>query len=354
MVDCLTTRPLLVVYDPKLPTELHTDASSIGYGAISIQKYGFQSKVVAYFSKRTTETESEYHSYELETLAIIEALKHFCSYLLGIKFTVVTDCNAIKATATKKDLIPRIAPWWVYMQDFDFTIVYRKGSSISHVDYLSRNPIPVNTVRRVKHDDWAYIEQKGNEEVQNLLRQLHDGKLDCNQYVEKDEMLYHKQANADKTVNLQWYVPRQSRLGLLRIFHDEQCHVGIEKTYESIAEHFWFPRMRNFIKNYVKHCVVCVVKKTRTGPLQGYINPVEKPKEPFHTLHMDCLGPLPMSTDGYKHILVIVDAFTKYCILTPMKSVTTAEVREKIQSVLALFGTPRKIIMDSATCFKNT
>ena len=95
-------------------------------------------------------------------------------------------------------------------------------------------------------------------------------------------------------------------------------------------------------------------KKTITGPLQGLINPVEKPKQPFETLHMDCLGPLPISNDGFKHILVIVDAFTKYCILTPMKTVTTAETKDKIQHVLSLFGTPKKIIMDSSTSFKNT
>lgn len=101
--------------------------------------------------------------------------------------------------------------------------------------------------------------------------------------------------------NLQWYVPKQSRLELLRIFHDEQCHIGSDKTYESIVKHFWFLRMRQFFKCYVKHCLICAVQKTRTGPLQGFINnAVEKPEEPFHTLHMDSMGPLPTSTDGFK------------------------------------------------------
>ncbi|CAH1990566.1 unnamed protein product [Acanthoscelides obtectus] len=50
----------------------------------------------------------------------------------------------------------------------------------------------------------------------------------------------------------------------------------------------------------------------------------------------------------------MVDAFAKYCILTPMKSVTTAEAREKLQNVLALFGTPKRIMMNAATSFKNT
>nr|CAI5847652.1 unnamed protein product [Callosobruchus analis] len=72
------------------------NARNIGYGAILVQKHGIQPKIVACFSKRTTECEAKYHSYELKTLAIIQALKHFR------KFTIVTDCNSIKATATKK------------------------------------------------------------------------------------------------------------------------------------------------------------------------------------------------------------------------------------------------------------
>lgn len=33
-----TSRPLLCVFDPELPTELHTDASSLGYGGVLLQK----------------------------------------------------------------------------------------------------------------------------------------------------------------------------------------------------------------------------------------------------------------------------------------------------------------------------
>lgn len=128
------------MFDPKLITELHTDASSIGYGAILIQKVNNQNRVVAYYSKRTTPTESRYCSYDLETLAIYNALRHFRMYLRGISFIIVTDCNSIKSTMTKKDLSPRVARWWTYMQDFQFEINYKKGVFVQHVDYLGRNP----------------------------------------------------------------------------------------------------------------------------------------------------------------------------------------------------------------------
>lgn len=132
IIECLTSRPLLIVYVAEFPTELHTNASSVSYGAVLIQKRVNQPKVVEYFSKRTTEHVAKYHSYELETLAVVRALKHFRIYLLGIRFTLVTDYNAVKASATKKDLIPGIARWWMYLQDFTFDIAYRKGDTLTH------------------------------------------------------------------------------------------------------------------------------------------------------------------------------------------------------------------------------
>ena len=100
--DALSERPILAIYDPTRPTEVHTDASSIGLGAILLQETDGLKRAVAYYSRKTSVEERNYHSYELETLAVVAALKAFRVYLLGIKFTVVTDCSAVRATAAKK------------------------------------------------------------------------------------------------------------------------------------------------------------------------------------------------------------------------------------------------------------
>lgn len=119
VIKYLTSTPVLTIFDPSKPIELHTDASSIGYGAILFQKFDNQLKVVGYFSQRTTDVESRYHSYELETLAVFKALKHFRQYLLVREFKVFTDCNALKASRHKRELLPRVHRWWAYMQTFD-------------------------------------------------------------------------------------------------------------------------------------------------------------------------------------------------------------------------------------------
>lgn len=57
---------------------------------------------VAYYSKTVTDAEAKYHSFELETLAVLYALQRFRVYLEGIVFIIVTDCNSLAMTLQKK------------------------------------------------------------------------------------------------------------------------------------------------------------------------------------------------------------------------------------------------------------
>lgn len=111
MESILTSRPILHIYDPKAKIEVHTDASKVGLDGILLQKHSGKLHPVFYYNRRTTAAERNYHSYELETLAVVETIKKFKVYLLDKEFAVVTDCNALKTAWTKRDLVLRIARW---------------------------------------------------------------------------------------------------------------------------------------------------------------------------------------------------------------------------------------------------
>ncbi|GBL95273.1 Retrovirus-related Pol polyprotein from transposon 297, partial [Araneus ventricosus] len=100
----LAEKPVLRIYNPNYEIELHTDASLEGYGAILMQKSPDDKNFhpTYYMSKKTTDAEKKYSSYELDALAVIEAVKKFGVYLLGIPFKIVTDCSALEKTMQKK------------------------------------------------------------------------------------------------------------------------------------------------------------------------------------------------------------------------------------------------------------
>jgi hypothetical protein len=121
IISSLTQQPALRIFNPELYCQLHTDASSVGIGAVLLQQDKGIVHPVAYYSRRTKDCETRYHAYDLETLAIVDGVEHFRVYLYGRHFTIYTDCNSIRATALKRDLHPRVARWWIKLQDYDYS-----------------------------------------------------------------------------------------------------------------------------------------------------------------------------------------------------------------------------------------
>lgn len=141
----LCAEPIVRMYNPKaLITQVHTDASSVALSGILMQGDSIPDLYMVYaVSKKTTKLESKYHSSRLELYVIIWTLNRLRPYLLGIKFTVVTDCQALVYLNMHKTVKPQIARW------FDFEIKYRPGSRMAHVDALGRVTVPDENVQSV-------------------------------------------------------------------------------------------------------------------------------------------------------------------------------------------------------------
>ena len=198
----LMGRPVLSIFTPNNDVELHCDGSSIGYGAILMQK-DEKGKMhpIFYYSKRSTEQEAKYHSFELETMAIIYALRRFRIYLLGRKFKVITDCNALKLTLNKQIVNPRISRWALEIQNFDFDIEHREGHRMQHVDALSRSTaILVLEENTFEHTMAVYQDQDPDlEQLRNELKLS-----ESSQYELRNGLIYKK---VDKD-QIRFYVPK--------------------------------------------------------------------------------------------------------------------------------------------------
>lgn len=353
----LADKPVLKIFDHKLPIQLHCDASSIGVGGILMQKHGDKWHPVAYFSKQCTYEQSRYHSYELETMAIVFSLRHFRTYLLGKQFTIYTDCAAVRATAVKKDLIPRIARWWLEIQDFTFDVEYRAGTSMNHVDYLSRHPIPdeelVSNIINLTESEWIAAVQSQDNEIKNIMEILQSVKNNSNKnyfenYVIKNNILYRKINNSQK-----WVVPTSCRWLICRLNHDDAGHFGFEKTLQRIRRNYWFKKMANFVKKYVASCLNCLYMKGTTGRKPGFLHPIPKSTIPFQTIHIDHLGPFIQSKKKNTQIFVIVDAFSKFVFIEPVKSTKVKFVIKALENLIFLFGPPERIISDRGSAFTS-
>lgn len=119
---------------------LRTDASNLGMGAVLLQKnYKEEWVPVQWASKKFTPTEVRYGISEKEMYAVFWAVKKFEYELRGRKFKIETDHKALIEIRRKSDFNNnRINRWIEKIQEFDFSIEYRKGEEMVDADALSR------------------------------------------------------------------------------------------------------------------------------------------------------------------------------------------------------------------------
>jgi hypothetical protein len=120
---------------------LVTDASRLGTGALICHGKNYnqaKENIAALHSRKFTSAQENYMTTDQECLAIVDALKAFEIWLLGIPFTVITDHKALEYMMNADINSPRRMRWMEYMQRFDFRIQFQPGSTNILADALSR------------------------------------------------------------------------------------------------------------------------------------------------------------------------------------------------------------------------
>jgi len=133
--------PILRPIDPSSdePIWVICDASASGIGAVYGQGPTWQTcRPAGFMSKKFTSAQHNYRVFEMETIAILEALLKWEDKLLGNKIHIVTDHRALEFFKTQRRLSSRQMRWMEYLSRFDFDIQYVKGTSNKVADSLSR------------------------------------------------------------------------------------------------------------------------------------------------------------------------------------------------------------------------
>lgn len=295
-------------------------------------------------------------------LAVIASLNRFRVYLIGIPFKILTDCNALRSTLVKKNLIPCISRWWIQLQEFDCTIDYRPGARMAHADALSRNPVSsdvneqhVLDVLPIQESDenWISTVQSADDEIKNIKEILSNLSTEKAKYVRKNYKLKNGKVYRIVGEDIKWLVPRSVRWQILKMNHDDVGHWGFEKTLQRIKDRYWFSKMRKFVKKYVTSCLECAHHKTPGGKREGELHPIEKVSTPFHTIHVDHLGPFNKSKKGNCYLLVIVDGFTKYVSINAVRNTKSTTSVQIMKQYVSYFGVPSRLITDKGTSFTS-
>ena len=137
---------------------------------------------------------------------------------------------------------------------------------------------------------------------------------------------------------------------MLQALHNDHGHQGLERTDQLVRKRCYWPRMTNFISEWIQKCDRCTLAKYKKviTPL-GTISVTA----PLEVVAIDFTVVEPAS-DGRENILVITDVFTKWTVAVPtrdQKATTVARVLSR--EWFSWYGAPKRLHSDHGRDFEG-
>ena len=163
-------------------------------------------------------------------------------------------------------------------------------------------------------------------------------------------------ADDEWAVYHQIVVPKSYRQEILSITHESTMsgHLGINKTYHRIINHFYWPGLKSDVSKYCKTCHTCqmVGKPNQTIP-KAQLQPVPAFDEPFSRILIDCVGPLPRTKSGNEYLLTIMCTATRFPEAIPLRNIKTKSIVKALIKFFTFVGLPKSVQSDQGSNFMS-
>ncbi|XP_048579360.1 uncharacterized protein K02A2.6 [Nematostella vectensis] len=365
----ITVDNVLVPYNPDLPIILDCDASAYGLGAVlSHQIPDGTERPIAFASRTMNSSEKNYAQIDKEALSIVFGVTRFHIYLYGRNFTLRTDHQPLMAILGPKRGIPPIAAmrmqrWATKLSAYSYDIQYRSSNDHSNADALSR--LPQHKAPKDGYFDLADLYQveqmdrlpvtaddiREHTAADPLLHEVHDYVLNGFPRTTPSNNMKPFLTCAPELSLHEGCVMRGHRVVIPSALRartlDElhESHLGIVKMKELARGHIWWPGIDKDIEDLAKSCGPC--NTTRNAPPSQY-HPWAYPQAPWERIHIDFAGPV----DGI-HFLVVVDAYSKWLEIVPMRTTTAPATIKVLHDLFARFGLPIHVVSDNGSQFTS-
>jgi hypothetical protein len=131
-------------------------------------------------------------------------------------------------------------------------------------------------------------------------------------------------------------LPRKDRVPYIKNLHESMCHIGTGKLRTLAEQKVFFPGMVPMVVQIVKACAVCQkandYRRKSKGPrgtiLGGGAGQV----------YYADVAVLPKDDSGFRYLLVVVDAHSKFIMAEPMQGLKAETVSTALISILHKFG----------------
>lgn len=298
-------------------------------------------------------------------------------YLDRARFVVRSDQESLSWVFCSASVDnARLARFRLKVVGFDFSVKHDAGVKNRVADCLSRNPtdgavradggefeeIPCLIVDKLsampgpmlldhewdpnKLDDFREAQAR-DEDSQRILNQ----QLVWTDYDEEGILV--RVSPRDGAV--QRVVPAELRERLLTLAHYPKVagHPGRDKLFATIRREYFWPGMSMDCSRLVQQCPSCARKRLKGQRRVSKMN-LFPPSNPLEFVALDLLGPLPVTRQVNRFLLVIGDRYIKDAQTVPLKTVMASECAHAFFSHwMAKYGAPLLVLSENGSQFAS-
>lgn len=332
------------------PYALFADASNSCVGAVLQQYIDGQWHPLGYFSRKLNETQKKYSTYDRELLAIFLAMEHFRCLFEGKELIIFTDHKPLtfafsKLCKNNNKESPRRVRQLLFISEFTTDIRHVSGQDNIVADALSR----VDTIECTS----SVIDFEKLAEDQNSDEEL---KLYLNS--SKHQLKEILVPNTRKAIYCEIstgiarpYLTEKFRKDAFHAIHN-LSHPGLRASRKMIKDRFFWPNMNKDVGLWSKTCINCQKAKINrhTNSSYGKFSQVDR----FDHIHVDLIGPLPITTNDYRYCLTVIDRGTGWPEAFPLKEISADVVAKALyEGWICRFGCPVKLTSDQGRQFES-
>lgn len=141
----------------------------------------------------------------------------------------------------------------------------------------------------------------------------------------------------------------------MKYMHDlpSSALLGVDKTFERLKNGFYWPRIKEYVKNYCKSCHHCSAKKPsrkqNKAPMRNCIV-----GEPFERIEIDIFEPLPITDSDNRYVLTLFDCFTKWTEAITVPDQTAATIAKAfLNNIICYFRCSLQLHSDRGSNFES-
>ena len=132
-------------------------------------------------------------------------------------------------------------------------------------------------------------------------------------------------------------------------------HKGVKVTVQRLLQAgYSFKYMRGWVERFILECDYCQKQSYKRSKKETLPFTLAQTQHVMQRLNVDIIGPLDEDNLGFKHILVVIDTFSRWLMAYPLRTLETKELVRNLIWHISIFGVPAELLTDGGSTMTSS